>query len=139
MTAELPHIVPLAAPAPVRTVADMPDSDIDDDREEYLVRLGRVLQQARKARRMTQLEAARRMRLSTATFTRWESGDNKISAYDLARLVRLYEFDADLAINPPASVIEVRRRLGIVPRAAQAAVRRALLRPLPPEGEGEPG
>lgn len=103
-----------------------------DDREEYLVRLGRVLQQARKAAKLRQADAAKEMGMSQAAFTRWEQGQNKISAYDLARLVRLYDFDPDLAINPPASMVEIRRRLGIVPRAAQAAVRRALLRPLPP-------
>lgn len=121
----------------VHIVADVQESDTTDDLEEYSARLGVVLQLARRSARFSQVEAAPLMGMSTASFTRWEQGQSKISAYDLARLVRLYQFDPDLAINPPASKVEIRRRLGPVADAARGAVRRGLLQPLPPD-ENEP-
>lgn len=75
------------------------------------------------------------MGVDPSAFTRWEAGRNSISAYDLANLCRMFgdDFDADLVINPPASKIEIKRRLGPVAEAAKRATRRALLRPLPDE------
>lgn len=119
---------------PVRALpnlADVSESDSDDDRETYLTRLGMVLQLARKHAGISQEKAAQHMGLSTATFTRWEAGDNGISAYDLVRLIRLYDFDPDLAVRPPASKAAIKRRLGPIAPAAARAVRRAQLRPLP--------
>lgn len=115
----------------------------DLDREEYHARLGVVLQMARKAVKVKQADAARRLGMNPVSFTRWEAGTNGIGAYELARLVRMYglEIDADLVLNPPASKVEIRRRLEPIAAAAQRALRRGLLRPLDddPEGEGEPG
>jgi transcriptional regulator with XRE-family HTH domain len=116
----------------------MTDSDVPTDREEYLSRLGVVLALARRSAGYSQEQAAIAMGMSTAAFTRWESGANGISAYDLTRLIRLYGMDPDLAVNPPASRVEIKRRLGPVASAAQRAVRRAQLRALPDEAEGGP-
>jgi hypothetical protein len=140
LPARLRLIVPLDQPGRRNSLADMPDSDPPQDMEEYLSRLGVVLQIARKEwADISQVDAAKAMGMSAAAFTRWEQGRNKISAYDLARLVRLYDFDPDLAINPPSSKVEIRRRLGIVGGAARGAVRRALQRPLePPAGDEQP-
>lgn len=111
-------------------------------REEYLSRLGQVLQLARKAAGQTQEDTAAWMGMNTASSTRWEDGRNAIGAYDLARLVFRYDFDPDLAVNPPASKVEIRKRLGPVADAARRSVRRGQLRALPdeqPEGGGERG
>lgn len=137
--ATLPHKLRLSTRGVVHIVAEMMESDAGDDLDEFLARLGVVLQLARKHARFTQETAAQRMGMSKAAFTRWEQGQHKISAYDLARLVRLYDFDPDLALNPPASKVEIRRRLGAVAASALAASRRGLLRPLPPAGADEPG
>jgi transcriptional regulator with XRE-family HTH domain len=91
---------------------------------------------ARKAAGYSQVRAAEILKLNPATFTRWESGENGISAYDLMRLVRLYDFDPDLAYDPPASRVEIRRRLGPVAAASREAVRRASLRPLSADERG---
>lgn len=136
---DLPHMLQSPTQRAVHIVAEMMESDAGDDLDEFLARLGVVLQLARKHARFTQEAAAQRMGMSKAAFTRWEQGQHKISAYDLARLVRLYEFDPDLALNPPASKVEIRRRLGAVAASARAASRRGLLRPLPPAGADEPG
>jgi transcriptional regulator with XRE-family HTH domain len=117
----------------------MTESDTTDDREAYLTRLGMVLQVARKRAGLHQTAVADQLGMSAAAIGRWESGANKISTYDLVRLIRLYEFDPDLAVNPPASKAAIRRRLGPVSAAARRATKRGLLRPLPPAGEGEPG
>jgi len=117
----------------------VPESDVNDDRDAFLLRLGLVLQLARKHAGLTQDEAAVQLSMSSAAIGRWEAGANKISGYDLVRLIRLYDFDPDLAVNPPGSRPAIRRRLGPVSIAARRAVRRGLLRPLPPAGGGEPG
>lgn len=97
---------------------------------------------ARKAARVTQVVAAKTIKMTPVSFTRWESGATGISAYELARLVQLYGLDVDLALvmDPPASKVEIRRRLEPIARAAQAAVRRGLQHPLDegPEGDDEP-
>lgn len=138
MARRVPHDSPWSGLHIVRSLTDMHESNADGDRDEYLSRLGVVLQLARKHAKLSQEAAATKMGLSPATFTRWEAGDTAISAYDLVRLVRLYELDPDLAFNPPASRVEIRRRLGPVSAAARRAVRRAQLRPLPLD-EGERG
>lgn len=119
----------------IRSVAAVPDSDKFVDRDEYLARLGVVLQLARKAAGYTQEEMGDWMQVDPSAFTRWEAGRNALSAYDLARLIHRYGFDADLAFNPPTSKVEIRRRLGPVAAAARAGVRAGLLRPLPPIGD----
>lgn len=124
-------------PRAVRSLADVQATDIADDREVYLERLGVVLQEARRASGMKQAEAAAALEMNAATLGRWEHGANKISAYDLVRLVRLYDFDPDLAVNPPSSRIVIRRRLTLVAAAARRAAIRALENPLP-EDAGEP-
>lgn len=88
---------------------------------------------ARKAAGITQVQAAKVMGVDPSAFTRWEAGRNSISAYDLATLCRMFgdDFDGDLVINPPASRVEIKRRLGSVAAAAKRATRRGLLRPLP--------
>jgi ribosome-binding protein aMBF1 (putative translation factor) len=48
----------------------------DDDREEYLARLGLVLRLGRKAAGLRQEEAAARLGVNSRAFTRWEAGDN---------------------------------------------------------------
>lgn len=121
------------------TLADVPESDIFLGREEYLSRLGVVLQLARKAARYTQEDMASWMGMNPTSFTRWEDGRNAISAYDLARLVHRYGFDPDLAFNPPSSKVEIRRRLGPVGDAARRAVRRGQLHPLPDGGSEDAG
>lgn len=114
---------------------------MDLDREEYAARLGVVLQLARKNARLSQIQAGGRLGgVTPVSFTRWEAGTTGISAYDLARLVQLYglDVDADLVLSPPASKVEIRRRLSEIAQAAQRATRRALLRPLdeePPDGD----
>lgn len=115
-----------------------PISDVD--REEYLSRLGLVLKLARNNAGLTQQEAARMMGGSTVSFTRWEKGETGMSAYDLARLVRIYglEYDAALVLDPPASRVEIKRRLSPVAKAAAEATRRAVLRPLE-GGAGDAG
>lgn len=115
----------------LRIVGDMPDSDVRDDLAEYGYRLGVVLALARKAvtPKLRQEDAAARLGMAPDTISRWENGENKISAYDLSRLVRLYGFDPDLALNPPASKVEVKRRLGPVADAARQAVRQGLTKP----------
>lgn len=117
---------------PIRSLADMPDSDTD--RIEYLSRLGTVLQLARRHIKMSQETAAQKMGVNPSAFTRWEDGRNSISAYDLVRLIRLYDFDPDLAVNPPSSKVEIRRRLGAVSASVRRAAKRAQLRPLPASG-----
>ena len=111
-------------------------------KEEYSARLGVVLQMARKAAKIKQVDAAARMGVSPVSFTRWESGGTGISAFDLARLVRIYglDYDAALVLDPPASKVEIRRRLGPIAEAAQRAARRGVLRPLgdDPGSVGEP-
>ena len=125
-----------------RSLADVQETLSDLAREEYAARLGVVLQMARKAARIKQVDAAAQMGMAPVSFTRWESGETGISAFDLARLVRLYglDFDAALVLDPPASKVEIRRRLGPVAEAAQRATRRALLHPLDdaPGSDGEP-
>lgn len=123
----------------MRSLTDMPDSDIGADREEFSSRLGIVLAMARKAAGITQEEAAAKLEMSAAAIGRWEAGANKVSGYDLVRLIRLYKFDPDLAVNPPASRVEIRKRLEPVGERARRAVRNAVLRPLPPTDAGEPG
>lgn len=113
----------------------MPETDTFVEREEYLARLGVVLRMARNAAGFTQAEAAKAMRVDTSAFTRWEDGRNALSAYDLARLIHLYAFDPDLAVDPPTSKVEVKKRLGAVSAAARRGVKRGLLRPLPPVGD----
>lgn len=115
----------------------MQESDTFADRDEYLARLGVVLQLARKAARYTQEEMATWMGVDPSAFTRWEAGRNALSAYDLARLVHRYGCDPDLALNPPASKIEVKQRLGPVADAAREATRLGLVEPLD-EDDGEP-
>lgn len=105
------------------------------DRDEYLSRLGVVLQMARKAAKLTQEEMATRLEVDPSAFTRWEAGRNALSAYDLARLVFNYGFDPDLALNPPTSKVEIRKRLEPVADAARAAVRRGVLKPIGDEPE----
>lgn len=109
-----------------------------NDREAYLTRLGMVLQVARKWAGFSQEVVAEKLGMSAAAIGRWEAGANKISTYDLVRLVRMYGFDPDLAVNPPASKAAIRRRLGPVSASARRATKRGLLRPLPPVNEGEP-
>jgi transcriptional regulator with XRE-family HTH domain len=132
---------PWSARARLHSLADVQEPSIDLDREEYMARLGVVLQLARKAARIAQTKAAERLGMTPVSFTRWESGTTGISAYDLARLVRLYglEIDADLVLNPPASKVEIRRRLAPIAAAAQRAMRRGLLRPLDDEDPGSDG
>jgi transcriptional regulator with XRE-family HTH domain len=96
-----------------------------------LLRLGVVLEMARKAAGYTQEQAALEMGVNPAAFTRWEAGKNGVSAYDLARLIRLFGFDADLALNPPASKLEIRRRLGRVAAAVRRGSRRGQTRRVP--------
>jgi transcriptional regulator with XRE-family HTH domain len=122
---------PWSQDAPVPNLADVTESDT---REEYQDRLGTVLQLGRKAAKLNQEEVAARMGMAAATFTRWENGHNGISAYDLARLVRIYNLDPDLVMNPPASKLEVRHRLGLVGSRARKAVRRAQTDLLPEDG-----
>lgn len=116
-------------PPAVRRVRLVPESDSFVDRDEYLARLGVVLQLARKSARYTQADMATWMGVDESAFTRWEAGRNALSAYDLARLVFRYGFDPDLALNPPSSKVEIRRRLGPVADAARRAVRRGLSQP----------
>lgn len=121
----------------LRSLTDMTDSGTDEEREEYLARLGMVLYIARRFAGFSQEQAAAEIGMSAAAIGRWEGGKNGISAFDLMRLIRLYHFDPDLAANPPASKVEIRKRLGDVPRSAAAAAKRGLLHPLP-EGENGP-
>lgn len=131
---------PWSRPARLHSLAGVQEPDTD--REEFHARLGVVLELARKAAGVKQTDAAATLGMNPVSFTRWESGATGISAYDLARLVRLYglEIDADLVLNPPASKVEIRRRLEPIAQAAQRAVRRGLLRPLDedPGAGGEP-
>lgn len=120
----------------LRSLTDMPDSNTDDDRAEYLTRLGTVLKEARKVAGMSQEVAAAHVGMSTGTFTRWEAGENGISAYDLRRLILLYDFDPDLAVNPPASKVAIRRRLGPLADRARRAIHPDL--PPPPADDDEP-
>lgn len=113
----------------------MTETDTDADRAEYLSRLGVVLQLARKHAKLGQEFVAARMGMSAAAISRWEAGRNAISAYDLTRLIRLYDFDPDLAVNPPASKVEIRRRLGPVAAGILRASRRGQLRPIADERE----
>lgn len=126
----------------LRNLADVQEPLSDLARDEYLARLGVVLQLARKAAKIKQVDAAGRMGMTAVSFTRWESGSTGISAYDLARLVRMYglDYDAALVLDPPTSKVEIRRRLAPIAEAAQRAARRALLRPLDddPGSGGEP-
>lgn len=131
---------PWSPRARLHNLADVQESDIGFDREEYAARLGVVLQLARKARGLSQVQAGAQLGgVTPVSFTRWESGTTGLSAYDLARLVHLYglDVDADLVLKPPASKIEIKRRLSAVAQSAQRATRRAILRPLPPEGGAE--
>lgn len=135
---------PWSAAARLHNLTRVQEPDIGDlDREEYHARLGVVLQQARKTAKVNQKDAARAIGMNPASFTRWEAGATGISAYDLARLVQLYrlDLDADLVLDPPASKVEIKRRLEVVAQAAQRGVRRGLLHPLDedPEDDGEPG
>lgn len=109
-------------------MARVPDSDRFVDRDEYLARLGVVLQLARKEAGYTQEEMATWMQVDPSAFTRWEAGRNALSAFDLARLVSRYGFDPDLALNPPSSKIEIRSRLGKVAAAARRATKRGLVK-----------
>lgn len=102
-------------PFVVRSLTDVQEIDIDDDRDVFLERLGMVLNEARKWASFKQDEAAQRLNMNAATLGRWEHGANKISAYDLVRLVRLYKFDARLAVSPPATRGAIRRALGPKP------------------------
>jgi transcriptional regulator with XRE-family HTH domain len=113
----------------------MQESDTDDDRDEFLSRLGVVLQLARKQAGLSPETAAGSLSMSAAAIGRWEAGTNKISGYDLVRLIRLYDMDPDLAVNPPTSKVVIRRRLGKVSAAARRAVRRGLEQS---EGDDEP-
>lgn len=113
----------------VRTLAHVPDSGGELPRDEYLARLGVVLREARKAADYTQIEMAEWIGVNAGTFTRWEDGRNGISAYDLARLINRYGIDPDLALNPPASLVEVRRRLSEMAERAADAVRKGLTQP----------
>ncbi len=116
----------------------MQESGIGLDREEFAARLGVVLQLARKKRKLSQVQVGTQLGgVTPVTFTRWESGATGISAYDLARLVQVYglDVDADLVLKPPASKVEIRRRLSAVAQAAQRATRRAILRPMPPSDD----
>lgn len=137
VSTDIRHIVPWNGLRVLPRLADMPESDIDGDREEFVSRLGVVLGLARKAAGLTQENAASTLKMSADAIGRWENGQNKISGYDLVRLIRLYDFDPDLAVNPPASKPEIRRRLGPVPTRAQRAIRRGQLRPLQDDGERE--
>lgn len=118
----------------------------DSDREEYLARLGLVLGLARRARRLTQEDAAEALGVSPASLSRWEKGQTGLSAWDLSRLVRLYGlgFDSELVLNPPASIVEIRRRVSRLAEAAGEAAaearRRALaaVPPAVPEPDGPP-
>lgn len=133
---------PWSPRARLHSLADVREPISDLAREEYASRLGTVLQMARKARRIKQVDAAAALGTSTVSFTRWEAGATGISAYDLARLVSLYEleYDAALVLDPPASKVEIKRRLEPLAQAAQRATRRGVLRPLDddPGSAGEP-
>jgi len=52
------HYLPWSNAHGFRSVADVPESDVNDDRDAFLLRLGLVLQLARKHAGMTQDEAA---------------------------------------------------------------------------------
>jgi transcriptional regulator with XRE-family HTH domain len=132
----LRQILPWSPVRALRNVADVQETD-NHDREEYLFRLGLVLQVTRKRAGLTQEQAGDQLGMSAATLGRWEAGQNAISGYDLIRLVRLYDFDADLIVNPPKSKPAIRRRLGVLADRAQDAARRGLLRPLEDDGEPE--
>lgn len=136
-TAERPQVVAWSPARALRNVADMQESGTDDDRDEYLSQLGMVLQLARKAAGFSQIQAAERLQMSAAAIGRWEAGANKISGYDLVRLIRLYDFDPDLAVNPPTSRVVIRRRLQPVAKAALRAARQGVIVQLP-QVEGEP-
>lgn len=133
---------PWSLPARLHSLADVQEPISDLDREEFQARLGVVLQLARKAAKVKQADAAKRLGMAPVSFTRWEAGETGIGAYELARLVHLYrlDLDADLVFNPPTSKVEIKRRLEPIAQAAQAAVRRGLLKPLEddPEGDGAP-
>lgn len=133
----LPHYSRWSGLEAAPSVVGVRESDSFVERQEWLDRLGVVLREARKAAGYTQARAAIWMSVDESAFTRWEDGRNALSAYDLARLVYLYGFDPDLAVNPPRSKAEIRRRLGPVADAVRRAGKRGLLRPLSPEGEGE--
>jgi transcriptional regulator with XRE-family HTH domain len=77
--------------------------------------LARRIRAARRARRWTQAELARRSLVSVATVARLEqSGQGQISS--LVRVVsalgRLDDFDAVLRAPPPATMAELREREG---------------------------
>lgn len=133
---------PWSPRARLHSLADVQEPLTDLAREEYAARLGVVLQMARKAAKVKQADAAKRMGMAPVSFTRWEAGATGMSAYDLARLVQMYglAFDAALVLDPPTSKVEIRRRLEPIAQAALRAARHGVLRPLDegPGPDGEP-
>jgi len=79
---------------------------------DVLATLARRVRAARKARRWTQADLARRSGLSVATVARFEqSGHGQVASLIAlcSALGRLEDFDAVLAAQPPATMEDLRR------------------------------
>lgn len=91
--------------------------------DDYLSRLGAVIQAVRKARRWSQAELGERVGRDANSISRWERGATSLSAYDLVQLWQVLEIDAEWLLQPTDSISELERRAAQLRRAAVEAAR----------------
>lgn len=91
--------------------------------DEYLRRLGAVIRETRKLRRMSQDELGAKVGRDNNTISRWERGATSLSAYDLSQLWVALEIPAEWLLEPTDSISEMGRRIAQLRRAAAEAAR----------------
>lgn len=89
--------------------------------DDYLRRLGAVIQAVRKARRWSQAELGERIGRDANSISRWERGATSLSAFDLVQLWQVLEVPAEWLVEPTDSISELERRAAVLRRAAVEA------------------
>lgn len=92
--------------------------------DDYLRRLGAVIQASRKALGWSQAELGDKVGRDANSISRWERGATSLSAYDLVRLWEVLGVDAEWLLSPTDSITELDRRVAHLRRLAVAAAKR---------------
>lgn len=87
---------------------------------DYRRRLGKAIVQLRELAGVSQAWLAESVGRSEAAVSRWENGKSTPSAYDIRRLMEIFEAPADLLLDPPdvpvspvAKLLEERAAAGV--------------------------